>query len=64
MIKITGSVPIKTRLPLTAWVLAGLVTLFSMVSSLVHVAPAPNQAVSLSEQAVPVKEAHQASVSW
>jgi hypothetical protein len=31
----------------------------------VHVAPASNQALSLSEQAtVPVKEAHQASVSW
>jgi hypothetical protein len=65
MIKITGSVPVKTRLPLTAWVLAGLVTLFSMVSSLVHVAPASNQTHSLSEQAtVPVKEAHQARVNW
>jgi hypothetical protein len=63
MIKITGSVPVKTRLPLMAWVVAGLVTLFSMVSSLVHIAP--NQTQSLSEQAaVPVKEAHQASVSW
>jgi hypothetical protein len=65
MITMTGGVPVKTRLPLTAWVLAGLVTLFSMVSSLMHVAPASNQAVSLSEQAtVPVKEAHQASVNW
>jgi len=65
MIKITGSVPVKTRLPLTAWVLAGLVTLFSMVSSLVHLAPALTPTQSLSEQAmVPVKEAHQASVSW
>ena len=65
MIKITGSVPVKTRLPLTAWVLAGLVTLFSMVSSLVHVTPASNQAVSLSEQVtVSTKEAHQASVNW
>ena len=65
MIKIAGSVPVKTRLPLTAWVLAGLVTLFSMVSSLVHVTPASNQALSFSEQVtVPAKEAHQASVSW
>ena len=65
MIKITGSVPVNTRLPLTAWVLAGLVTLFSMVSSLVHIAPASNQAQLLSEQAaVTVREAHQASVSW
>lgn len=60
MIKITGRIPVKTRLPLTAWVLAGLVTLFSMVSSLVHVTPAPSQALSLSEQVtVPAKEAHQ-----
>jgi len=65
MIKITGGVPVKTRLPLTAWVLAGLVTLFSMVSSLVHLAPVSNQALSVSEQVtVSAKEAHQASVSW
>jgi len=64
MIKITG-IPVKTRLPLTAWVLAGLVTLFSMVSSLMHVAPASNQALSVSEQVtVSAKEAHQASVNW
>jgi hypothetical protein len=65
MIKITASVPVKTRLPLTAWVLAGVVTLFSMVSSLVHIAPASNHIQSLSEQAtVPAKETHQASVNW
>jgi hypothetical protein len=65
MIKITGSVPVKTRLPLTAWVLAGLVALFSVVSSLVHVTPASNQALSVSEQVtVSAKEAHQASVNW
>ena len=65
MIKIAGSVPVKTRLPLTAWVFAGLVTLFSVVSSLVHVTPASNQALSVSEQlTVSAKEAHQASVNW
>jgi hypothetical protein len=66
MIKITGSVPVKTRLPLTAWVLAGLVTLFSVVSSLVHITPALNRALSVSAQVtMPAKEAHQAaSVSW
>lgn len=51
MINITGTVPVKTRLPLTAWVLARLVTLFSIVSSLVHVAPASHQTQMLSEQA-------------
>jgi hypothetical protein len=59
MIKIAGDVLVKTRLPLTAWVLAGLVTLFSVVSSLVHVTPASNQALSVS-----AKETHQASVNW
>jgi hypothetical protein len=39
MTKITG-VP---RLPLMAWMLAGLITLFSTVSSLLHFAPAANQ---------------------
>ena len=64
MIKI-ASVPVKTRLPLTAWALAGLVTLVSVVSSLVHLAPASNQTQALSETAkAPVKEAHRASVNW
>ena len=54
----------KTRLPLIAWVLAGLVTLFSMVSSLMHVAPASNQTQSLSEQATVPGRDHQASVTW
>ena len=65
MIKIAGSVPVKTRLPLTAWVLAGLVTLFSMVSSLGHVTPASNQTLMVSEQAMkPAKDAYCASVTW
>jgi hypothetical protein len=33
MIKLDG-VPVKTRLPLVAWVSAALVTLFSLLSSL------------------------------
>ena len=37
MFKIVGILPVKTRLPLVAWVLAGLVTLFSLVTSLTHV---------------------------
>jgi hypothetical protein len=34
MFKIVGTLPVKTRLPFAAWALAGLVTLFSMVTSL------------------------------
>jgi hypothetical protein len=37
MFKIVGPLPVKTRLPLAAWALAGLVTLFSIVTSLTQV---------------------------
>jgi hypothetical protein len=37
MFKIVGTLPVKTRLPLVAWVVAGLVTLFSFVTSLTQV---------------------------
>ena len=64
MVKI-ASVRVKTRLPLTAWVVAGVVTLFSIVSSLVQIAPASNHIQALSEQApLPAKQTHQASVNW
>ena len=33
MFKIVGTLPVKTRLPIVAWVFAGLVTLFSLVTS-------------------------------
>jgi len=33
MFKIVGTLPVKTRLPFAAWFLAGLVTLFSLVTS-------------------------------
>ena len=37
MFKIVGTLPVKTRLPFAAWVLAGLVTLFSLGTSLTQV---------------------------
>jgi hypothetical protein len=37
MLKIVGTLPVKTRLPFAAWVLAGLVTIVSLVNSLMHV---------------------------
>ena len=43
---IVGSLPVKTRLPLKAWVLAGLVTLFSLANSLMHVGQPTAQAAS------------------
>ena len=37
MFKIVGTLPVKTRLPFAAWFLAGLVTLFSLGTSLTQV---------------------------
>ena len=37
MFKTVGTLPVRTRLPFKAWVLAGLVTLFSIATSLTHV---------------------------
>jgi hypothetical protein len=39
MLKTVATLPVKTRLPLGAWALAGLVTLFSIINSLMHVSP-------------------------
>ena len=49
----TAGIPVKTRLPLTAWVVAGLVVLFSLASSLVRVTTTPELAVSGVDQATP-----------
>ncbi len=38
MITIVG-VPVKTRVPLTAWVIAGMLMLVSLASALTHTAP-------------------------
>ena len=54
MITIAG-VPVKTRVPLTAWVIAGLLMLVSLVSTLTHIAPsvmvADQRAVIINHQA-------------
>jgi hypothetical protein len=56
MFKIVGTLPVKTRLPFAAWALAGLVTLFSMLDSLMHYG-------SPSVQAVELTTVHYASMS-
>jgi hypothetical protein len=58
MIKIAGTLPVKSRLPLEAWLLAALVTLFSLPSSLTHEGTV--QAISVSEQGF--QPDHEASV--
>ena len=63
MIRTIHGVPVKTRVPLTAWVFAGILTLFSLSSSLVHLA---SDDVNVS--ALPSKHAattsHHASLGW
>ncbi len=51
MLKILKTLPIRTRLPLAAWTVAALVTLFSLMSSLVHAPLVSGHAVPVAEQA-------------
>ena len=44
MLKIPNSIPVKTRLPLSAWAVAAVLTLFSVLSSALHLSPADHQA--------------------
>jgi hypothetical protein len=44
MPRIVESLPLRTRLPLEAWALAGLVTLCSIVSSITHTPSVTNGA--------------------
>jgi hypothetical protein len=56
MFKIVGTLPVKTRLPFAAWALAGLVTMFSLVKSLIPIS------VPIVQAAQPTT-AHYASMS-
>ena len=58
MFKIAGTLPVKTRLPFAAWAFAGLVTIFSLITSLVTPALNPAEQVSTSAPA-----AHYASLT-
>lgn len=62
MFRIFENLPVKTRLPLEAWTLAGLVALFSLVCSLAHV-PLTHQSKPSVEQANELaKPTHEARV--
>jgi hypothetical protein len=37
-----AKIPIKTRLPLEAWLAAGIVTLFSLLSTIMHAPTTPD----------------------
>ena len=62
-----GNLPIKTRVPLKAWAVAGLMTVFSIVSSLMHVAPTQARSLSAStvgELTISARDALHASLNW
>ena len=52
MTKIAHCLPVRTRLPLAAWAVAALVTLFSIASSLLHL----SHGIQSIEQAIHGKE--------
>ncbi len=62
-----GNLPIKTRVPLKAWVIAGLMTVFSVVSSLMPVAPTQPQTLSAStvgKLTISARDTLHASLNW
>ena len=52
MPRIVETLPVKTRLPLEAWALAGLVTLFSIVTTVAHMSQATTGASPTIEHAI------------
>jgi hypothetical protein len=66
MLRIPGTPPVKTRLPVAAWAIASVVTLFSLMSTVLHMSPLSppaHQAMPQAEQGAEPQEAvHQAKV--
>lgn len=61
MLRIPETLPVRTRIPLRVWAVAGTVTLFSLMSSLLHLPPSSDHALPSAEQEAPLK-VHQAKV--
>ena len=63
MLKIPPTLPVKTRVPLAAWAVAAVVTLFALMSSLMHAPQPPGHAMPSAEQgAQPEHGSHQVKV--
>ena len=62
MTSIIEKLPVKTRLPLEAWTLAGIVTLFSLVCSLAHIPLTHHTTPSVEQANEFAKPPHQARV--
>ena len=63
MLRIEGTPPVKTRLPVAAWAIAGLVALFSLMSTVLHLPVPSHHAMPQAEQGgEPQNAVHQAKV--
>ena len=61
MLMIPETLPVRTRLPLEAWAVAAVVTLFSLMSSLLHAPASSDHPMPTAAQAMPQGAAtHQA----
>jgi len=58
MFKIAETVPVRTRLPGAAWILAGVVSLFSLVSTTAHLPASVDRAARSLEQAIQQIKVH------
>jgi hypothetical protein len=56
MIKLPNTIPVRTRLPLSAWAIAALVTIFSLVSSALHLSPVASGSAARLEQATQTEQ--------
>jgi hypothetical protein len=63
MIRTIHGVPVKTRVPLTAWVFAGIFALLSLSSSLVHLGQDDVNVSTLPSKHA-ATAAHHASLGW
>jgi hypothetical protein len=50
MLKIPNSIPVKTRLPLSAWAVAALLSIVSVASSLLQLSPVDHTVNARAEQ--------------
>ena len=50
MLKIPKTLPVRTRVPLAGWAVAGFVTLFALASSLLHAVAPGDHAMARAEQ--------------
>jgi len=65
MLKLLPTLPVRTRVPLAVWAVAGMITVLSLASSLLHAATAPSKhAAPRAEQGHQTSETCQKVKIW